>query len=78
MHILDLAFGTGSVTKVIYEHHAQPGISPLKITGVDNGQNFITVFKENKAALRWDTVEGVQCDAANMSMFKGGTLIFSS
>jgi ubiquinone/menaquinone biosynthesis C-methylase UbiE len=73
MHILDLACGSGSVTRVIYEQCEAKGLQPPKITGVDVGPNFITAFNENKAARNWHTASAFVCDASDLSPLQDNT-----
>lgn len=68
MHILDLACGSGSVTRIIYEHCSTIGIAPPKITAIDIGPGFIDAFNKNKAAYAWDTAHGIVADAADLRM----------
>ncbi|KAH6960065.1 S-adenosyl-L-methionine-dependent methyltransferase [Ilyonectria sp. MPI-CAGE-AT-0026] len=73
MTILDLACGSGAVTRAIYERCEAQGLKPPKIFGLDIGPNFIDTFNENKAVRHWDTAEGIACDAPNMEMFSDST-----
>jgi SAM-dependent methyltransferase len=50
MRILDLACGSGSVTRVIYEHCAAHDIQPPQITGVDVGANVADASNMNMLA----------------------------
>lgn len=68
MHILDLACGSGSVTRIIHEHCAATGINPPQITAIDIGPGLIDAFNENKAARGWHTAHGIVADAADLSM----------
>ncbi|KAF2669634.1 S-adenosyl-L-methionine-dependent methyltransferase [Microthyrium microscopicum] len=73
LHILDLACGSGSVTRVIYEHCEAEHIQPPQITAVDVGPNFIEAFNENKKARNWHTAEGLVGDASDLSMLQDNT-----
>jgi ubiquinone/menaquinone biosynthesis C-methylase UbiE len=69
MRILDLACGTGSVTRVLYEHCAANNINPPpKIVGVDIGSNFIEAYRERAESLNWHTAEAHVGDASKLNM----------
>ena len=73
MMILDLACGSGSVTRVIYERCEAQSLQPPRIVGVDIGPNFIDAFNANKAKRHWHTAEGLVGDASNLEMFHDNT-----
>ncbi|VUC30992.1 unnamed protein product [Clonostachys rosea] len=70
MSILDLACGSGTVTRVIYEQCATKNIKPPRLVGVDIGDMFIDAFNANKKAYGWETAEGFVGDASDLHMCK--------
>lgn len=73
MTVLDLACGTGSATRIIYEHCEAQALQPPKIVGVDIGANFIEAFNDKKANRAWHTAEAFIGDASNLEMFLDST-----
>lgn len=73
MTILDLACGSGPVTRIIYEHCKAQGIEPPKIIGVDIGPNLIEAYNASVAARDWHTAKGIVGDAANLDMLSDDT-----
>ncbi|KAK7214221.1 hypothetical protein V2G26_021399 [Clonostachys chloroleuca] len=68
MSVLDLACGSGTVTRIIYEQCSAQNIKPPKVVGVDIGPNFIEAFNENKEVRQWETAKGYVGDASHLHM----------